>query len=202
MPIMYNGDEIGKIILNGVEHELWYNGEKFFPEEKSPFPTVTIGTQTWMSKNLAIDDGQGGIYTQTVNYGQGNVVEYYYNWNAAVRVAAAVAGWHLPSKSEWDQLANAIGGSSTAGTKLKSTYGWDYSGNGTDDYSFSSLPAGQWYVDSGKFTSKGSRAVFWTADQYSSKNGVYCMLEYKYANLGSYNYNKGSGYSVRLVKDA
>lgn len=48
MPIIHNGREIDKILLNGVEHELWYNGEKFFPEDKSSllylsyFDNVTI----------------------------------------------------------------------------------------------------------------------------------------------------------------
>ena len=111
-----------------------------------PMDEVQIGNQIWKNKNLAIDDGQGGIYTQTVNYGQGNVVEYYYSWDAAVRVAASITGWHLPTAAEWDTLAATVGGTSTGGTKLKSTYGWT-EGNGTDDYGFAAFPADDYQQD-------------------------------------------------------
>lgn len=181
------------------------DGMKYFygivedpPEPPTPsFDEVTIGSQTWMAKNLAIDDGQGGIYTQTVNYGQGNVTEYYYTWEAAVRVAASVTGWHLPTAAEWDTLANAVGGASTAGTKLKSTYGWT-SGNGTDDYGFAAFPAG--YQSSGSFSSLGSLAYFWTATEASSSI-AYSRRFSTGASVGSNNLNKSRGSSVRLVKD-
>lgn len=165
----------------------------------SPTPTydeVTIGSQTWMSKNLAIDDGQGGIYTRTVNYGQGDVVEYYYTWDAAVRVAATVQGWHLPEATEWDALATAVGGS---GTKLKSTYGWT-SGNGTDSYGFAAFPAGYRY--SGSFYYLGSYAFFWTATEYSSTYAYYRFFD-SGASMYSDSYDKTNyAFSVRLVKDS
>jgi uncharacterized protein (TIGR02145 family) len=151
-----------------------------------------------MSKNLAIDDGQGGIYTQTVNYGQGDVVEYYYTWEAALRVAATVQGWHLPSDSEWDTLANAVGGMSTAGTKLKSAYGWS-SGNGTDDYGFAAFPAGR--RSSGSFYNLGYNTTFWTADKSGSSSAYYRYFDTG-ASMNSSNGVMDGGYSVRLVKDA
>ena len=166
-----------------------------------PAPTydeVTIGSQTWMSKNLAIDDGQSGIYTQTVNYGQGDVTEYYYTWEAAVRVAATVQGWHLPTMSEWDALASAVGGRSTAGTKLKSSYGWN-SGNGTDDYYFAAFPAGSWR--SGSFHSLGSYANFWTSNERSSSNAYRRFFDTGAPILSGY-YNKTDAYPVRLIKDS
>ena len=170
------------------------------PEPPGPtFDEVTIGSQTWMSKNLAIDDGQGGIYTQTVNYGQGDVTEYYYTWDAAVRVANSISGWHLTSNDEWTALANAVGGFEVAGTKLKSSTGWS-SGNGTDDYGFTALPAGKWYPSTG-FDYLGTRAYFWTADARSS-TGAYM----RYFDTGPYMksdyYDETYAYSVRLIKDS
>lgn len=163
-----------------------------------PSDEVTIGTQTWKRTNLSIDDGQGGIYTQTVNYGQGDVIEYYYTWDAAVRVAGSVQGWHLPSDDEWRTLANQIGGKSIAGTKLKSTYGWS-SGNGTDDYGFRVLPAG--YMYSGSLTYFGSSALFWTS-YILSKYAYYTNFNTTEA-INWYSYNKNDSYSlsVRLIKD-
>jgi uncharacterized protein (TIGR02145 family) len=72
-----------------------------------------------------------------------------YNWNAAK--TACPAGWHLPSREEWGNLAKAAGGTGEYGTggkagkKLKAKSGWDNKGNGTDDYGFSVLLGGGCY---------------------------------------------------------
>lgn len=179
------------------------DGMKYFygivEDPPQPQDEVQIGSQIWKSRNLAIDDGLGGITTQTVNYGQGDVTEYYYTWDAAVRVAATVSGWHLPTAAEWDTLAIAVGGASTAGTKLKSTYGWEDDGNGTDDYGFSAFPAGYMYW--GSFLKLGRYTYFWTATENMSS---YAYI--RYFDTGASMYSDSSnkqpvGCSVRLVKD-
>lgn len=166
--------------------------------EDTPTPSfdeVEIGYQTWMAKNLSIDDGQEGIVTQTVNYGQGNVVEYYYTWDAAVRVAASIQGWRLPSAAEWDTLSSTVGSTNT-GTKLKSTYGWS-SGNGTDNYGFAAFPAG--YKDSSSFMAFGSFAIFWTATERSSTSANNRYLDTG-ATISQYYDNKSKFFSVRLIR--
>ena len=172
-------------------------GGRVLTQPKSSFPEVQIGSQIWMSKNLAIDDGGEGIYTQTVNYGQGPVVEYYYTWDAAMRVAESVQGWHLPSFLEWGFLATDVGGTFIAGTKLKSTYGWT-SGKGTDDYGFSAFPAG--YENSGSFNNFGSRAYFWTSSKYNLAQAYYRYFDGTGLMGGTY-IDIRRGYSVRLIKD-
>lgn len=157
------------------------------------FDEVTIGSQTWMSKNLAIDDGGEGIYTQTVNYGQGDVVEYYYTWEAAVRIAASIPGWHLPDTTEFGVLSTTAGNSSN----LKATYGWGTPGS--DTYGFAILPAG--IYSNGSFISFGSYTGFWTSVEYTSTSSY----EYELGNTGifsSSSRNKAYGYSIRLIKDA
>lgn len=200
MGLILNGNAPNKILYNGAEVSLYFNGSKIWPAGTPGFNEVTIGTQTWMAKNLAIDDGQGGIYTQTVNYGQGNVVEYYYTWDAAVRVAASISGWHLPSQNEWTILITAAGGTSNAGTKIKSTYGWE-SGNGTDDFGFAAFPAG---YKSNYFRVFGTQAYFWTSTEYNLDD------RYSYRSECSSDatkmitdyYDKTHCYSVRLIKDS
>lgn len=163
---------------------------------KKPTDEVQIGNQIWKTKNLAIDDGQGGIYTRTVNYGQGDVVEYYYTWEAALRIAASISGWRLPTNTEWETLATAVG-DSTAGTKLKSTYGWT-SGNGTDDFSFTVFPAGE--RNSRGFESLGSYAFFWTSVEKSSISTRICRFSTG-ATIYMGSGTKTNGLSVRLIKD-
>ena len=163
------------------------------------FDFVVIGNQRWMNKNLAIDDGQGGIYTRTVNYGQGDVTEYYYTLDAAVRVANSIQGWHLPSNDEFGTLASYVGGQSTAGTKLKSTYGWVNDGNGTDDYGFAAFPAGIYY--SGAWSDYGKYATFWTATEYSSTVSTNREFESDSFKMIQINSSKLWSFSVRLIKD-
>jgi len=201
MGLILNGNAPNKILYNGAEVTLYFNGSKIWPNVAPVLDEVTIGTQTWKTKNLAIDDGQGGIVTQTVNYGQGDVVEYYYTWEAAVRVAASISGWHLPSYSEmWDTLRKAVDVGANAGTKLKSTYGWS-SGNGTDDYGFAAFPAGTW-TSGGGFKKFGSEAYFWTATVPSTTTVAYYCHFTTDTSMSGGTFSKKVGCSVRLVKDS
>lgn len=173
------------------------------PPTPPSFDEVTIGTQTWMSKNLAIDDGGEGITivdnvsANGVNFG----TQYYYTWDAAVRVANSIEGWHLPTDNEWIALGKVVGGVEQggtveyAGTKLKSTTGWD-SGNGDDPYGFTGLPVGGKYSE---VQLVGSFALFWTSSEYSPR----ATIRY-FSTDTSMHYDreyKSNGFSVRLIKD-
>ncbi|MDY6284345.1 MAG: fibrobacter succinogenes major paralogous domain-containing protein [Fibrobacter sp.] len=109
------------------------------------------------------------------------------------------SGWHLPSRDEWDTLITAVGGSSTAGAALKSTSGWSsyegVSGNGTDAFGFSALPAGSWP------SSEGVDAYFWSSTEFDSyyAYSMYLLDDYDYAYLVSDS--KFSRFSVRCLKD-
>jgi hypothetical protein len=78
------------------------------------YKTVPIGTQQWMAKNLNCNVSGSVCY----NNDPANCDTYgrLYNWTAAKTVCPT--GWHLPSDAEWDALITAVGGPSTAGTKL------------------------------------------------------------------------------------
>lgn len=182
----------GKVLKNSAN-------DKWLTKKEAPGPgpisEVTIGTQTWMAKNLEINDGGSGIYVVndvTANgYNFGN--QYYYTWDAAIRVANSIPGWHIPSKDEWTTLRTYLG--DNPATKLKSTYGWSYSGNGTDDYGFTLLPVARY-----SSTLYGQRAFYWTSTVDGTK--------YYYVN-----FDTGSSYymydttpndlipSLRLIKD-
>ncbi len=114
-------------------------------------------------------------------------------------------GWHLPDTTEWNALFTAVGGKATAGTMLKSTEGWndDYdgtSGNGSDAYFFSALPAGIRFYD-GLFDYEGYYAYFWSSTEYDSyyAYGMYLNFITDDANLS--RSKKYGGFSVRCLKD-
>lgn len=183
-----------------------YNGHRLYRTVTVPptFDEVTINGLTWMSKNLAIDDGEGGIYTHTYDYGQGSITEYYYTWDAAVRIASKIEGWHLPSREEWVAIAGPDTSSTeTYGRDLKSTYGW-YNhqmepANGIDTYGFTVLPAGD-RTPGDSWVGMGFDAYFWTADAQSSTAAHFRNFNAGDVVLKDWGY-KTYAYSVRLVKD-
>ena len=211
MGIILNGSKPSKIIYNGAESALYFNGSKIWPEvAPKPPETADIGGKLyivaempdgkiWMCENL--DYGSSGVYynNDESTYGW-NGMKYgkLYTWDEAVAAANAISGWHLPSADEWDALATAVGGSDTAGTKLKSTTGWD-SGNGTDDYGFAAFPAGFHY--SGYFVNLGNVTCFWTANVHSTYQ-AYLRFFNTNASMNSGRDSKDNGFSVRLVKDS
>ena len=52
------------------------------------------------------------------------------------------SGWHIPSEGEFTELTDFLGGESVAGGKMKSTYGWNNEGNGSNSSGFNGLPGG------------------------------------------------------------
>lgn len=177
------------------------------------YNTVIIGGKEWMAENLdfkfsGLAFGQSGTSSREPrgNYYQNNSSSYgkygiLYNWIAVKYLndhkAELIPGWHVPTKDEWDALATAVGGTSVAGTKLKSTTDWS-SGAGTDDYGFSALPAGRY---TGSFGDLGSYAYFWTSVEY----GDYNAYDHYFGTGESMTLDhsgKSCQYSVRLVKDS
>ncbi|WP_407440977.1 fibrobacter succinogenes major paralogous domain-containing protein [Fibrobacter sp.] len=118
-------------------------------------------------------------------------------------------GWHLPSYDEWDALRTAVGGSEVAGKMLKSSSGWNdddgSSGNGSDAYGFSALPAGYWGGCPGGtcFWMNGLEAVFYSASlDEDDSYAVYCMrLRYDYESADLIIHSKDYAISVRCLKN-
>ncbi|MCF0222266.1 MAG: fibrobacter succinogenes major paralogous domain-containing protein [Fibrobacter sp.] len=109
-------------------------------------------------------------------------------------------GWHIPDVDEWETLWLAVGGASTAGTKLKSTSGWDNDGNGEDDYGFAVLPAGGFIGDE-DFDLFGKQSYFWTSNEDTEKDAFDWIFDFKKTSADKYNDYKNYGNSVRCVKD-
>ncbi len=176
------------------------------------FKTVTIGTQTWMAENLNCDVKGSKCY----NDDPANCAKYgrLYDWTTAMNGSASSTsvpsgvqgvcpkGWHLPSKAEWEVLITAVGGSSTAGSKLKAKNDWNNDGNGTDDHDFSALPGGGG-GSSGSFHTAGNYGGWWAASEYEGYHGDANVLEMEYnlEKIGWDSDDKSWLYSVRCVKD-
>ena len=129
------------------------------------YGVVEIGDQCWFAENLRTTvyaDGSAipevtdntawsGLSTGArcdYDNDASNVATYgrMYNWYAASDAAELCpTGWHVPTDEEWTALETYVGAnghSGAEGAALKSTSGWNNSGNGTDDFGFSALPGG------------------------------------------------------------
>ena len=178
-------------------------------------------SEVWMAENLNYKTANSYCYGDDPD--KCNIYGRLYKWSAAVGRSeeecgyyhecnlpvgnirgACPEGWHLPSEGEFELLVIAVDGSliqylgpNDAGTKLKSVEGWNNSGNGTDIYSFSALPAGHSGFD-GKYVNEGDHTYFWSSTQDGSY--AYRMyLENDIANL--YRDSKFYGFSVRCLMD-
>ena len=148
------------------------------------YKTAKIGKQTWMAQNLNYKTANSYCYDDNAS----NCSKYgrLYTWAAAK--SACPTGWHLPSQTEWQTLLTVADGAearvtagkkSLAGVRLKSKSGW----NGTDDFSFSALPAG--YRDDDGISrgggcddedcNEGGYAQFWSSTEGDDSDYVYIM---------------------------
>lgn len=164
---------------------------------------------------------------------------YLYNWRAAMDTTIDVAtigtedfsnhrglcpaGWHLPTKSEWETVVGSI----DAGQFAKENSSWYASDvENTPGYTsdpdknatgFSAIPAGWRYGNSSE-NNLGSDANFWSASSFkTSDNSGYTFnlayvrtLEYNnsifyeptFGTSNVENFFKNYGASVRCVRDA
>lgn len=189
------------------------------------YRTVTIGGATWLAENLdykfsGVDVAPSGSPSTPAAWYYNNDEATYgidgarkcgllYNWHAVKLLndnkSELIPGWHVPTTAELDALANAVGGTGVAGTRLKALDGaadgsWPTGWNGADEFGFAAFPAGARY--SGSFNHLGRNANFWTATEGSSTNAYYRYFDTG-ASMNSNSYNKtSSAFSVRLVKDS
>jgi len=160
------------------------------------YTTVTIDKQTWMAQNL---DYETETNSWCYDDDPDNCAIYgrLYIWDAAKKVCPV--GWRLPDTTDWNRLVNAIGVFSSEGRKLKATNGWNYDGNGTDDYRFSALPGG-YRNTGGSFYEVGYGGYWWTATEYNNGNAYDRYMHYYHNNMIDYNDVKGKGFSVRCIE--
>jgi uncharacterized protein (TIGR02145 family)/uncharacterized repeat protein (TIGR02543 family) len=165
--------------------------------DSKTYKKVTIGTQTWMAQNLNYD--VPGVTTDVCyDNDTSNCVTYgrLYDWNTAL--TACPTGWHLPIDAEWTTLIGFVG--TNAGTKLKSSSGWNRNGNGTNDVGFSALPGG--YYSDGNFLYAGGDGRWWSATGYDASNAKQIRMVDNDEDVILGNYDKARLYSVRCVEGA
>ncbi|AMQ55990.1 fibrobacter succinogenes major paralogous domain-containing protein [Algoriphagus sanaruensis] len=188
--------------------------------EGRTYATIKIGNQTWMAENLNVStfrngdtipaayDGEEWMLGEAfmmpayvdLNFDEANgqFLGKLYNYLAiSDERGIAPEGWRIPTDEDWNQLAEALGGSAAATIKLKSAQGWS-SENGTNESGFQGYPIGM-INDVGEFEGFGEIAFFWssTLEENLVINRNLGENKYPFEKALSYPFN---GLSVRLIK--
>jgi uncharacterized protein (TIGR02145 family) len=183
--------------------------------------TLIIGTQIWAEANLNVNTFRNGDTIPEAKTNKEWVAAgdagkpawcYYnndpaigkkygklYNWYAVNDPRGlAPLGWALSSDADWARLVNYLGGPGTAGSKLKSTSGWNEGSIGTNDTGFAGFPGGN-RVENGIFQNIGSIGIWWS----TTENNPLSAFDHYLAqsnSLARSNSPKQRGESVRCIK--
>lgn len=188
------------------------------------YNSTVIGEQTWMTENLDItvfnngdeipqavseEDWKAAVANKTpawcyYNNDQAMGEKYgkLYNWYAVTDARGfCPEGWHLPSNGEINILKSTCGDDNAA-IGLKSKDGWkDKDGYPhTNEFGFNGLPAGV-RRDFGNFLYESELTGYWGGDELNADQAFYFGLNYDYSFIYGGSTNKGTGYSVRCIKD-
>ena len=186
---------------------------------------VTIGTQTWMARNLNVNTYQNGDIIPEVqasnswvglnsgawcNYENDALIGArfgkLYNWYTVNDPRGLCpVGWHVPTDADFTTLSDYLGGENVASYKLKSTIGWLNSGNGDNSSGFNGFAGGYRYYANGNFggidySLLGNNGSWWTSSMLENGNAWGRFL-YDFAYNIKNNENPKNGFSVRCIKE-
>jgi len=190
------------------------------------YKTTLIGKQVWMAENLKVtrfNDGtiikyfvtSGNIATDSLAR-QGSVWSYYnneasnnkygklYTWYAVSPITngnknICPFGWHVPTKTEFDELVSYLGGNTNiVPKKMKQTGIVDWSLDASNSSLFSALPSG--YMDHLGYSHGLNQGAYWWT---TSENSFYRAKSYSlyYSNFYFNDSFIRHGLSIRCIKD-
>lgn len=182
------------------------------------YQTVQIGKQLWMTENLRTErysNGDsimfvmknrdwGGLSTgarciynnlseNEVNYGM------LYNWYAVNDPRGICPNeWRIPTDTDWQTLADFLGGEKTAGSKLKTTV--NFGKESTNSTGFNALPGG-YRMFTGKYLFQNEYAGFWSSTSGNEEFAWIRILSKYETGMTRMFFGKKNGVSCRCIKD-
>jgi len=207
---------------NGVEIKTSLGWISLSASSADALPTIQIGTQKWMSKNLDVAFYRNGDPIPQVTdrtawaalttgawcyYNNdpilGNKYGKLYNWYAVNDPRGlAPQGWHIPSDAEWTTLATTLGGYLVAGGKMKEpgTLNWTTPNTeAVNSSGWTGLPGGSRGA-SGAWFNIGRDGIWW-GSEVDEASAWWRGQFYNNGILMRGNYSMRSGLSVRCIRD-
>ena len=172
------------------------------------YPTVQLGSQCWMQKNLNFGNPIQGATEQSDNCLN---EKYCYNDNAAncslygglylwdelmayTNTPGAQGlcppGWHIPIQSEWNTLFTLYQNQALAGKPLQ-------------DSIFNGFRAKESGIDYSNISWKfqGFATIYWTSNSYGSIKALSHGMNLQNFSVSDYYSNRSNAFAVRCVKD-
>jgi uncharacterized protein (TIGR02145 family) len=181
------------------------------------FPTVKIGKQEWMIKNLDVEYYVNGDPIPQVQNPQewenlktgawcyynndqiiGKVFGKLYNWYAINdKRGLAPSSFNIPTMLDWQELFDKLG-NHAAGLKIKSQTGWKDNGNGTNESKLNLLPGG--YRNYSTFFGIDEYTHLWSSTEENNNSAYYVDFNFYGDNVFSTHTFKYSGFYVRCLR--
>ncbi len=150
------------------------------------YKTVQIGGETWLAENMK-------YIARDIDYKESKRPDeygYLYNWADARKVCPA--GWHLPSRVDFDRLISTLGKGFKASDSVRHKK-WDGARNSTG---FGALPVG--YCDKDGCAPFASAAYFWANSERNASQAYGLYVDSSKVTVSSGK--KVSYLSVRCVR--
>jgi len=188
------------------------------------YPTVLIGTQTWMASNLKVrrlNDGtpiplidDAPTWASTYSNARcwynndsltnAGVYGALYNWFVVQSGNVCPSGWHVPDNAELDLLLTNVGGALIASNALRETgiVHWQTPNTGaTNSFGFTAIGTGlRWYFD-GSYTLKGTLCRIHSSTIFDTSNAYNYLISSESPDVTiEYKDNK-MGCTIRCIKD-
>lgn len=184
------------------------------------YHTVKIGSQVWMVESLRTTRYRNGDAIPEVSdftdWGElatgarcsyGNDASntaafgYMYNWFTVDDPRGlAPDGWRIPTPADYHILDDYLGGA-CGGLKATGTAYWLSPNTGASNATgFAGLGGGE-RANQGAFDYFGKRLALWTSGEVSEFIAERATLYHNNEDMGFYDYNKRSGFSVRCIKN-
>ena len=191
------------------------------------YNTVQIGNQCWTQSNLKVSKYRNGLSISTGNNAwQSTITGAYafydnnvlndnlfgklYNHNAVTDSSGLCpTGWRIPSRNDFEDLANAVGGRNSAALSLRSTSvlpnpeGWANNNSGSNNISGFSALGGGLRDPSGVSSFLNQCGLWWTStlgvvgSPTTPYAAVICLGNNELSHSGG---SSGYGFSVRCLK--
>jgi uncharacterized protein (TIGR02145 family) len=217
----------GLVIFNTTTNSLEYKSSTGWVSLTTAttvnYPSVLIGAQYWMEKNLEVTTYRNGdpipyvtdatawaaLTTGAWCYynndpANGSLYGKLYNWYAVNDPRGlAPVGWHVPTDAELTTLSTTLGGDAVAGGKMKvaGTTRWTTPNTGADNSSgFAGLPGGA-RNKFGSFVNVGFNGSWWSSSESDATFAWGRDLYYTSGAILRNLFSKQHGFSVRCLMD-
>lgn len=179
------------------------------PRDEQVYPTVQIGNQCWLQKNMNYktinswcydnDSANCSIYGRLYSVSYDTFIQETSDSNFIQSDIQEICppGWHVPSEIEWTILINYLGGMEKALRKMKSTSGWYNNKNGSNSSGFTALPSG---VRSFKrYHGLTEHTFLWSSTIGKHSTPIYVLLDLEEIFMSQIS--PENGVSIRCIKD-